>query len=56
MSEYLKDPTVAAGWRTVSHDKLNEKLGIAADVANLNPDAMDEGLEGGGSDMEPDME
>ncbi|KAJ5623583.1 Pro-apoptotic serine protease [Penicillium lividum] len=56
MSEYLKDPSVAAGWRTISHGKLNEKLGVAADAVNLNPDAMDEGLEGGGSDMEPDME
>ncbi|KAJ5769601.1 Pro-apoptotic serine protease [Penicillium odoratum] len=56
MSEYLKDPSVAAGWRTVSHSKPNEKLGVAADAVNLNPDAMDEGLEGGGSDMEPDME
>ncbi|KAJ5651712.1 Pro-apoptotic serine protease [Penicillium longicatenatum] len=56
MSEYLKDPSVAAGWRTISHNKPNEKQGIAADAANLNPDAMDEGLEGSGSDMEPDME
>ncbi|KAJ5930233.1 Pro-apoptotic serine protease [Penicillium verhagenii] len=56
MSEYLKDPSVAAGWRTISHDKTDEKLGVAPDAANLNPDAMDEGLEGGASDMEPDME
>lgn len=56
MSEYLKDSSVAAGWRTVSHDRPDEKLGVAADAANLNPDAMDEGLEGGGSDMEPDVE
>lgn len=55
MSEYLKDPSVPAGWRTVSHDK-SDKLGVSPDAANLNPDAMDEGMEGGASDMEPDME
>ncbi|KAF3389430.1 Pro-apoptotic serine protease [Penicillium rolfsii] len=52
MSEYIKDPSVEAGWRTISHDKL----GAASDAANLNPDAMDEGGEAGGSDVEPDME
>lgn len=56
MSEYLKDPSISAGWRTISHDKSGDKLGISPDAANLNPDAMDEGLEGGASDMEPDME
>lgn len=56
MSEYIKDTSVAAGWRTVSHDKPNTKPGVAPDTANLNPDAMDEGFEGGGSDLEPDME
>ncbi|KAJ5272941.1 Pro-apoptotic serine protease [Penicillium angulare] len=56
MSEYLKDPSVEAGWRTISHGKPEDKLGVAPDAANLNPDAMDEGMEGGGSDMEPDME
>jgi hypothetical protein len=52
MSEYIKDPSVEAGWRTISHDKL----GAASDAANLNPDAMDEGGEAGGSDVEPDVE
>lgn len=56
MSEYIKDPSVEAGWRTVSHGKAEDKLGVAPDAANLNPDAMDENMEEGGSDMEPDME
>ena len=56
MSEYVKDPTVAAGWRTVSHEKSDDKHGVAPDAANLNADAMDEGFEGGASDMEPDLE
>jgi hypothetical protein len=55
MSEYIKDPSVEAGWRTISHDKV-EGVGAASDAANLNPDAMDEGGEAGGSDVEPDME
>lgn len=45
-----------ADWRTISHDKSEVTLGAAADAVNLNPDAMDEGHEGGGSDIEPDME
>jgi hypothetical protein len=56
MSEYIKDPSVEAGWRTISHDKTKDGLGAASDAANLNPDAMDEGGEAGGSDVEPDME
>ncbi|KAJ5125190.1 Pro-apoptotic serine protease [Penicillium atrosanguineum] len=56
MSEYLKDPSVSAGWRTIPHDKSADKLGISSDAANLNPDAMDEGGDGCASDMEPDME
>ncbi|KAJ5220492.1 Pro-apoptotic serine protease [Penicillium chermesinum] len=58
MSEYIKDPSVAAGWRTVSHDTSdkNRKPGVSPDTANLNPDAMDEGQDGGGSDVEPDPE
>lgn len=48
MSEYIKDPSAPAGWRTVSHDKA----GAASDTV-LNPDAMQEGYEGG-SDVEPD--
>ncbi|CAG7928420.1 unnamed protein product [Penicillium olsonii] len=52
MSEYVKDPTASAGWRTISHET---QIGVAPDAANLNPDAMDEGVEGG-SDIEPDME
>lgn len=56
MSEYLKDPSVPAGWRTISHEKSEVKLGVSPDAANLNPDAMDEVFEGGASDIEPDME
>lgn len=56
MSEYVKDTTSAGGsaggWRTISHET---QAGIAPDVANLNPDAMDEDAHQGGSDMEPDM-
>lgn len=51
MSEYVKDPTSSAGWRTISHET---QVGVAPDAANLNPDAMDEGVQGG-SDIEPDM-
>lgn len=53
MSEYLKDPSAPDGWRTISHPKQKHKDGIAPDSSNLNPDAMDEGLDGG-SDIEPD--
>lgn len=53
MSEYIKDPSSPAGWRTISHDKHKHKDGISPDSSNLNPDAMDEGLDGG-SDIEPD--
>lgn len=56
MSEYLKDPSVPAGWRTVSYEKPEDKIGVSPDAANLNPDAMDEVFEGGGSDVEPDVE
>ncbi|KAJ5483035.1 Pro-apoptotic serine protease [Penicillium diatomitis] len=56
MSEYVKDPSAEAGWRTISHDKGKGVLGAASDAANLNPDAMDEGGEAGGSDVEPEME
>lgn len=56
MSEYLKDPSVPAGWRTVSYEKPEDKIGVSPDTANLNPDAMDEVFEGGGSDVEPDVE
>lgn len=52
MSEYIKDPTTASGWRIVSHET---PLGVASDASNLNPDAMEEVFEGG-SDIEPDME
>ena len=54
MSEYLKDTSQPSGWKTISHDKSKYKDGIEPDVANLNPDAMDEGFEEGGSDVEPD--
>lgn len=42
MSEYIKDPTRELGWRTISHDKGKHKEGMAADTANLNPDAFTE--------------
>ncbi|KAJ5391137.1 Pro-apoptotic serine protease [Penicillium cosmopolitanum] len=56
MSEYIKDPSAEAGWSTVSHGKSETKQGVSSDAANLNPDAMDEGGDGGASDAEPDME
>ncbi|OQE18348.1 hypothetical protein PENSTE_c018G02255 [Penicillium steckii] len=56
MSEYIKDPSSEAGWSTVSHGKSETKRGVSSDAANLNPDAMDEGMEDGISDVEPDME
>lgn len=56
MSEYIKDPAAEAGWSTVSHGKSETKRGVSSDAANLNPDAMDEGMEDGVSDVEPDME
>jgi hypothetical protein len=52
MSEYVKDPTTPSGWRTISYET---QVGVAPDAVNLNPDAMDEGAEQGGSDIEPDM-
>lgn len=52
MSEYVKDPTIASGWRTISYET---QIGVAPDAVNLNPDAMDEAAEGGPSDIEPDM-
>lgn len=55
MSEYIKDPSAPAGWRTVSYDPREDKRGAAPDAANLNADAMDEVFEGGGSDIEPDF-
>ncbi|KAL4816659.1 trypsin-like cysteine/serine peptidase domain-containing protein [Aspergillus spinulosporus] len=53
MSEYVKDESEPLGWKSISHD-TKVKDGVAADVANLNPDAMDEGMEGGVSDIEPE--
>ncbi|KAJ5544494.1 hypothetical protein N7535_007107, partial [Penicillium sp. DV-2018c] len=53
MSEYVKDPTTSSGWRTISYET---QVGVAPDAANLNPDAMDEGAEQGGSDIEPEMD
>jgi pro-apoptotic serine protease NMA111 len=52
MSEYVKDPSVPAGWKVLAYPKKDE----AADASNLTADAMDEGTEGGGSDAEPDQE
>lgn len=49
MSEYVKDPD---GWRTISYERTED---ISTDVANLNPDAMDEVCESGATDVEPDM-
>lgn len=56
MSEYVKDPSSPLGWKTISHDANKAKLGAMPDAPNLNPDAMDEGGEGGGSDAEPDVD
>lgn len=50
MSEYIKDPSTPAGWRTISYDKA----GSASDGVP-DPDAMQEGYEGG-SDIEPDLD
>lgn len=55
MSQYIKDPSHPAGWRTVSHAQDKYKDGIDPDVANLNPDAMDEVFDEI-SDIEPDTE
>ena len=52
VSEYIKDDTQELGWKSISHDR-KDKDGVDADVANLNPDAMDEGFDGG-SDIEPE--
>ncbi|KAL4867892.1 hypothetical protein BDV12DRAFT_186308 [Aspergillus spectabilis] len=52
MSEYIKEESQPLGWKSISHDRKH-KDGVDADVANLNPDAMDEGFEGG-SDLEPE--
>lgn len=38
----------------MSHDKDKHKDGIAPDAANLNPDAMDQGLDDG-CDIEPEV-
>lgn len=53
MSEYIKDSSVPAGWRTISYDKPEDN---STDAANLNPEAMDEVFEGGASDVEPDTD
>ena len=47
MSEYVKDPSNPLGWRTVSYEKDEHRVGAAADAANLNPDAMNEDLTDG---------
>jgi hypothetical protein len=52
MSEYIKEESQPLGWKSISHDRKH-KDGVDADVSNLNPDAMDEGFEGG-SDLEPE--
>jgi hypothetical protein len=52
MSEYVKDDSKPLGWDSISHDQKH-KDGVAPDVANLNPDAMDEGFEGA-SEIEPE--
>ncbi|KAJ9259282.1 hypothetical protein DTO207G8_845 [Paecilomyces variotii] len=56
MSEYIKDPSVPAGWRTVSYEKGKERRGVTADSSNLNADAMDEGIDDGPSDVEPEVD
>ncbi|KAL2370134.1 hypothetical protein RJ035_008254, partial [Blastomyces gilchristii] len=47
---YVKDPSAAEGWRTISHDKERRR----SDSDNVNADAMDEGRDEGMSDVEPD--
>ncbi|WEW62006.1 hypothetical protein PRK78_007506 [Emydomyces testavorans] len=56
MSEYVKDPSAALGWRTISYDRGTARPGMG-EMANLNADAMDEGPgEGNNNDVEPDVE
>lgn len=55
MSEYVKDPTSPGGWRTISYDKGSKNRGELNDTGNLNADAMEEGIDDGMSDFEPDM-
>ncbi|KUL89420.1 hypothetical protein ZTR_04447 [Talaromyces verruculosus] len=50
MSEYVKDVSAPAGWKVINYPKKDE----SADQGNLTADAMDEGVEEGGSDAEPD--
>lgn len=50
MSEYVKDVSAPAGWKVINYPKKEE----SADQGNLTADAMDEGVEDGGSDAEPD--
>lgn len=54
MSEYVKDAAHPAGWKSISYRKTSDSRGTSADNANLNPDAMDEAGDEGGSDIEPD--
>jgi len=49
MSEYAKDPSNPAGWRTASYRKRN-------DGAPVTADAMDEGAEESGGEEGPEDE
>ncbi|CRG90839.1 Pro-apoptotic serine protease nma111 [Talaromyces islandicus] len=51
MSEYIKDSTTDSGWKVVTYPTADE---AGADTLNLTADAMDEGGDEGGSDIEPD--
>lgn len=52
MSEYVKDVSAPAGWKVVNYPKKDE---VSADQGNLTADAMDEAVEDGASDAEPDL-
>lgn len=50
MSEYVKDVSAPARWKVINYPKRDD----SADQGNLTADAMDEAVEEGGSDAEPD--
>lgn len=53
MSEYVKDPTSALGWRTISHTP-DRKLRDTYDTNNPNADAMMEDRDVEIGDVEPE--
>ena len=52
MSEYVKDPTRPAGWKTISYDSKGKKRAMVVDGAPVTADGMDEGGDDGVSDVE----